>query len=190
MGDAPALPQISFGERFRVKSRSEKEYVARFLHQDEHSVFVRMDTGEIARFSPERLKWSTYQTADDLLGQSPVQKGDDVLVECGAGSLRGKLASPLGEAMLRLENGLCIQSSDVYALHLMFRAPKLVEGDLFWIQSNSGRSYNGRVLQVLKDNARVRLSTREEVTLRLSSLDINTLFVAVPIPRSTLTGEA
>lgn len=190
MGDAPTIPKITFGERFRVKSRSQKEYVARFLHQDEHSLFVRMDTGEIARFTPERLKWSTFQAAADLLGHPPIHEGDDVLVECGAGSLRGKLASPLGEPLLRLENGLCIQSEDVYALHLMFRAPKLVDGDLFWIRSNSGRSYDGRVLHVTKDNARVRLSTREEVTLRLSSLDIDTLFVAVPIPLSAVTGKA
>ncbi len=156
----------------------------RFLHHDEESVFVRMDGGEVARLDSRRLKWSTYEAASDLIGTDVVKIGDDVLVECGAGSLRGTLANPLGEAMLRLENGLCIQGSDVYALHLMFRAPKLERGDRFWIKSNSGREYDGTVLSRTKENARVRLSSREEVTLRVGSLDIDTLFVAVPIPRS------
>lgn len=190
--DVPALPTLGFGERFRVKSRSGNQYVVRFLHQGERDagVFVRLDSGEIARFDPARLKWSTYEAASDLIGSAVVRGGDDVLVECAAGSLRGKLATELGESMVRLENGLCIQNTEVYALHMMFRAPSLKGGDRFWIQSNSGGEYNGTAITVTKENARVRLTDRTEVSLRLSSLDIDTLFVAIPIPRSAYVVEA
>lgn len=186
MANTPVLPSLGFAERFRVKSRSGNQYVVRFLHRGEGDagVFVRLDKGEIARLDPKRLKWSTYESASDIIGKGAVKTGDDVLVECAAGSLRGNLASPLGETMLRLENGLCIQNTEVYGLFIMFRAPSLKGGDRFWIKSNSGRDYSGTALNVTKDNARVRLTDRSEVTLRLSSLDVDSLFVAIPIPRS------
>ena len=91
--------------------------------------------------------------------------------------------------MVRLENGLCIQNNEVYAMHLMFRAPSLKSGDRFFIRSNSGRTYNGACLNMTADTAHVRLDTREEVRLRLSGLNVNTLYVAIPIPREVFTRD-
>ncbi|RMG07122.1 MAG: hypothetical protein D6731_24345 [Planctomycetota bacterium] len=186
----PSLPRFRFGERFRVRSQSGKDYTARYLAvgEKESGLFVRLDSGELARLELRRLRWSTLERLESLPGQSTVREGDDVLVECSAGKLRGKLASGLGESMLRLENGLCVDTREVYALHLLFRAPSLRAGDRFFVRSLSGRNYEGLCLSAGGEEAHARLDSREEVRLRLASLDADTLYVAVPVPRNAYRG--
>jgi hypothetical protein len=177
---------LGFGERFRVKSRSGNAYVVRFLvaGEGDGGVFVRLDSGEIARLDPGRLEWSTCESASDTLDTPTVKVGDDLLLDCPAGPLVGKLAEELGGALIQFDNGLCVRSEDVKGVALLFRAPELRVGDRFRVKSHSGGDYAGQILKLNKKQATVRLASREEVLLRLDSLDVDTLYVEIPVPRS------
>jgi hypothetical protein len=193
-GSSPTIPPLAFGERFRVKSRAGNEYVARFLHrgQRESGLFVRLDTGQIARLDPRRLLWSTFAPASELVGEQVVGVGDEVLVECAAGDLRGRLEAELGGGQVCLDNGLNLPGNQVHALSLMFRAPELMAGDRFFVRSRSDRAYSGTCLAMLDAQAKahVRLDDREEVNLRLKGIDMSTLYVAIPLPRSAYAPDA
>ena len=99
------LPKLGFGERFRVKSHSGNAYVVRYLvaAEGEGGVFVRLDSGAIARLDPKRLEWSSCESASDTLDTPSVKVGDDVLIDCPAGPLVGKLDEELGGELIQLE---------------------------------------------------------------------------------------
>lgn len=183
-----ALPKPSFGQRFRVRSRSGNEYVARFLYRgdQESGVFVRLDNGQIARLLNSKIQWSTFVAASDRLTEPVVGEGDDVVAECTEESFRGKLAGALGSRVLQLELATGRQKRlprrDVLTVSLLFRAPELRKGDAFVLQSTSGREYSGRVLSVGSESATVRLDNGKEVSLRMDRIDLNTLFVMIPLP--------
>jgi hypothetical protein len=185
-------PDISYGDRFSVRSVRGSEYRLTLLAfgSQQSGLYVRLDDGRIARLDPERLRWDSYEALPP--GGPPLRAGDEVLVECASGSLRGKLLEPVArEVALRLAIGSDVRlpREEVDELYLLFLASDLQPGDQVIMNSKSGNEYRGTIKALTSDNRLfVDLRNGGEANLRLSKLDLGSVNVQVPLPIGLIGG--
>ncbi|MEZ6185030.1 MAG: hypothetical protein R3F62_08490 [Planctomycetota bacterium] len=152
-------------------------------------IYIRLDDGRVARLDKRRLKWETFEPLDPS-GKPPVHAGDEVLVECSSGTLRGTLIEDVGaEVNLRLPIGsdLKLPTSDVSEFFLLFRARDLKPGDRVILKSRSGNEYRGHVRNLVAGRRLVMtLNNGGEASLRLSKIDLSSIMVPIPIPLESL----
>lgn len=184
-----SMPDISFGERFRIRSARGSPYVARLIHsgEGESGLYVRLDDRRIARLDHGRIVWSTFARASDD-GERILQPGDEIVVESASGTLRGQLTEPVGaDIAVRTSRGVVrVTRNTVLAVQLLFQARELRPGDRFIVRSRSGNEYQGAVNSVEGERLGVQLRNGREVTLHLDRLDMNTLVVPIPLPLDRL----
>lgn len=180
-----ALPEIRFGDRFRISSKRGSQYTVTLLRvgDRESGLFVRLDDGRIARLEPAALRWDTYEAvAQDT---SPVRIGDDFLVDATSGSVRGTLEAGGGARLtLRLPIGvpLALPTEDVEGCYLLFKARNLKPGDHVFVKSKSGNEYRGMILRMGASNSlKIELRDGGTTNLRLHKVDLSTLVVAIPL---------
>lgn len=178
-------PEIAVGDRFTIRSVRGSEYRLLFLcfGEGQSGMYVRLEDGRIARLDQERLRWDTFQ---DLPRDEPVLRpGDEVLLECSSGTLRGSLLEPVtGEVSLRLPIGqdLRLPLREVDELYLLFKASDLKPGDRLILRSKSGNEYRGTIKGLTPDRRLlVDLRNGGEANLRLSKLDLASIQVPIPI---------
>mgnify|MGYP001249562489 CR=1 FL=1 len=185
-GFAGGRPEIAVGDRFTIRSVRGSEYQVLFLcfGEGQSGMYVRLDDGRIARLDQERLRWDTYQ---DLPrdGEAVLRPGDEVLVECSSGTLRGTLLEPVREQVaIRLPIGqdLRLPLGEVEELYLLFKARDLKPGDRLILRSKSGNEYRGTIKGLTPDKRLlVDLRNGGEANLRLSKLDLTSIQVPIPI---------
>lgn len=182
-----ALSRIRPGTRFEFTSRSGRGYVCTLIYQGSgvSGLIVRYDgSRRLGRLDPNRV------LRDSLVvqgGREPVlHPGDEVLVRTPSQRLRGVLAAPVGEevAVERRGRTLRVGVRQVTGIELWFPVTGFCCGDDFAVQSLSGNHYTGRVLELGPGGRRFRGrlgDSREEVWLRVSRLEPNSLFVPVPV---------
>ena len=187
---SPTCPELSLGDRFRVRSLRGSEYVVTFLQRgpSEAGTYVRLDDRRIARLSDDRVDWSTCAMVS-APGEPPLGIGDELLVETPSGTLRGRLAEQVStELVLRSSAGpvLRIPRSTAVRVWLLFPATELRAGDGFLVRSRTGNEYQGEVLATYPDRLQVRLMGGREFTLRLERLDLDSVFVPILLPLQAL----
>ena len=185
------MPDLSFGQRFRVQSLRGSQYSVCLLSvgAGDSGIYIRLDDGRVARLDKRRLKWDTYEPLE-AAGEPPVHAGDEVLVECSSGTLRGTLLENVGdEVSLRLPIGsdLKLPKGDVSEFYLLFRARDLKPGDRVILKSRSGNEYRGSVRSLVAGRRLVMtLTNGGEASLRLSKIDLSSIMVPIPIPLENL----
>lgn len=186
----PAHPELNLGDRFRVRSRRGSEYVVTFLQRgaSDAGTYVRLDDRRIARLADDRVDWSTCALATNP-GEPALVAGDELLVETPSGTVRGALDEQISsELVLRSSAGPALRIPRSTALHvwLLFPATELRAGDAFLVRSRTGNEYQGEVLAAHPDRLQVKLKGGREFTLRLERLDLDSLFVPIPLPLHAL----
>ena len=188
-------PELLLGERFSIKSLRGSEYQVVFLcfGEGESGIYVRLDDGRIARLDHDRVRWDTFQDLPEGGRGEVLRPGDELLVECSSGSLRGTLLEPVGDVIaLRLPIGqdLRLPRREVAELFLLFKARDLKAGDRVLLKSKSGNEYRGTVKGLTADRRLlVDLISGGEANLRLGRLDLTTIQVPIPIALDQLQAK-
>jgi hypothetical protein len=168
-----------------VSSNSGSVREARFIYEGEHESgwIIRLKDGRIARLDPTRIDWSTHELLED--DGSPLWvAGDEFALSTPANTVQGHLLKPITEEVsLRVDDDwdMRLPLASVKTAAIRFRAAGLKTGDRFEIKSRSGTEYVGTVIDSTADSVKVVSEGGEPLTLRLRRLDLDTLFVLVPI---------
>jgi hypothetical protein len=175
------------GDQLKVKSHTGNEYEATLVYagMDDAGLYVRLGDGRLARLVPDRVNWKTLQR----MGKTePLKPGDEVvMLALGGAGVRGKITSPLDDRIVvAKETGTQIAMSpkeaELKRFRLLFHTKSLRSGDEFTVRSRSGRDMTGRVLGVTETKITALLRpTKEKVSIRIDHLDLDTLFVLIPV---------
>jgi hypothetical protein len=190
-GYAGGKPEIAVGDRFAITSVRGSEYKVLLLcfGDGQSGMYVRLDDGRIARLDQDRLRWETFHDLPRE-GEPVLRPGDEVLIECASGSLRGTLVEPPGEQValhLPIGQDLRLPRGEIDELYLLFKARDLRPGDRIILRSKSGNEYRG-TLKGLTADRRLLVDLRNggEANLRLSKLDLTSIQVPIPIALESL----
>lgn len=179
--------RLQLGDVFRVTSWSGNRYELSFLGSNVGGLIARLPDGKPARFYPERLDWGSLE----LLGRGKsLSLGDEVLFVAADGEGRGRVvAVDEDRVTIRGFSGVSTMTCDLRAAHglaFLFPASDWRAGDVFLVNSLSGREYQGHTLRV--DGERVQAvlshptgSAGRPVALRLTQLQGDSLRVRVPL---------
>ncbi len=178
-------PELAQGDRFRVQSHSGTVREALFIYQGEQESgwIIRLGDGRIARLDPTRIDWTSFESLEDTGGPLWIA-GDELKLSTPANTVQGQLLEPIGEEIsLRVEDDwdMRLPLVSVKTAEIRFRAADLKVGDRFEVKSRSGTAYAGTVVESWADSVKIVTEEGEPLTLRLRRLDLETLFVLVPI---------
>jgi hypothetical protein len=192
MVTATPRPNLYFGERFKVRSHRGKLYVLTFLHwvEGEAGVYVRLGNRDIARLNHSRVEWSSWAAATNM-GDPPVGDGDEVLVSVNGHETMGRLLELNRSLILRVPGGGVAEFplEAIEELNLLYRAPKIRAGDRFLGKTKMGTDLRGLCTEQEGGLLTVHLQGSGRIQLAHDSIDLNTVYVLVPVPTEELLGN-